>query len=54
MTKDALYLINLIEQQKTNNEICEILNITPKQLATRLTNLKNKGFFFKKKFCDIC
>ena len=50
MTKDALYLINLIEQQKTNNEICEILNITPKQLATRLTNLKNKGFFFKRRY----
>ena len=50
MTQQTLKLIELLNEGKTCNQICSILGITSKQLYIKLTNLKNKGFFFKRQF----
>ena len=50
MSDKSLELINLIRQGKTCNEITSILNISNKQLFTYLTNLRNKGIMFLRKY----
>jgi len=53
MSEQTIKLLELINQGKTCNEICQILKISSKQLYNNLTNLRNKGFFFKRKYyCD--
>lgn len=46
MSKIDLQLIELIKQNKTLNEICDILNLTNKQVYRHLLNLKNYGYTF--------
>lgn len=43
-------LLNLIMEKKSANEIANILGISNRQLFNYLTVLKNKGFFFERKF----
>lgn len=43
-------LLSLITEKKSANEIANILGISNKQLYNYLTMLKNKGFFFERKF----
>ena len=43
-------LLNLIMEKKSANEIANILGISNRQLYNYLTVLKNKGFFFERKF----
>lgn len=43
-------LLNLIIEKKSANEIANILGISNRQLYNYLTVLKNKGFFFERKF----
>ena len=50
MSEQTIKLIELINEGKTCNEICHILNISNKQLFNNLTNLKNKGLFYKRKY----
>ncbi len=50
MSDKSLELISLIRQGKTCNEIASILNISNKQLFTNLTNLRNKGIMFLRKY----
>ena len=50
MKQRTIELINLLEEGKTCNEICNTLGISNKQLYTYLTNLKNKGFFYNRKY----
>lgn len=53
MSETFKMLLKLINERKTNNEICEILNISNKQLYHYLTLLKNKGFDFLKTYYSI-
>ena len=46
-------LLSLITEKKSANEIANILGISNKQLYNYLTMLKNKGFFFERKFYSI-
>lgn len=50
ISQQTLMLLDLINSGKNCNEICKELNITNKQLYVKLTNLKNKGFFFERKY----
>ena len=43
-------LIAMIKEQKTSNEICEELHITPEKLTADLLNLKNNGFTYYRKY----
>lgn len=43
-------LIAMIKEQKTGNEICEELHITPEKLTADLLNLKNNGFTYYRKY----
>lgn len=43
-------LMELIREGKTNNKICDILNINSEQLYQLLLNLKNTGLMFSKKY----
>lgn len=43
-------LLNSIMEKKSANEIANILGISNRQLYNYLTVLKNKGFFFERKF----
>lgn len=52
MSFKTFELISLIRQGKTCNEICEILNLSNKQLFTNLTNLRNKGVMFLRKYYE--
>lgn len=47
MTKIEVQLINLINENKSINEICEILNFSRNQVYKRLLNLKNNGYTIK-------
>ena len=50
MTDQTTKLIQLIKEGKTCNEICTILQISNKQLYNNLTNLRNKGLFYRRKY----
>ena len=50
MKQQTYLLLNLLEEGKTCNEICEILHISNKQLYNNLTNIKNKGFLYSRKY----
>lgn len=50
MSDQTVQLLKLLYEKKTCNEICSILNISNKQLYNNLTNLRNKGFFLKRKY----
>ena len=50
MSEQTTKLIELINEGKTCNEICHILNISNKQLFNNLTILQNKGFHYKRKY----
>ncbi len=50
MSEQTIKLIELINEGKTCNEICHILNISNKQLYNNLTILQNKGFHYKRKY----
>ena len=43
-------LIAMIKEQKTGNEICEELHISPEKLTADLLNLKNNGFTYYRKY----
>lgn len=43
-------LLELIKNNTETNDICQILNISKKQLKNRLVNLQNQGFNIKRKF----
>ena len=49
MRDQTIKLMELIKKGKTCNEICSILNISNKQLFNNLTNLRNKGLYYKQK-----
>ncbi len=49
MRDQTIKLMALIKKGKTCNEICSILNISNKQLFNNLTNLRNKGLYYKQK-----
>lgn len=50
MPKQTAQIIELIKEGKTCNQICEVMNLTNKQLYLRLMNLENKGLFFRRKY----
>ena len=50
MSDQTTQLIQLLNEKKTCNEICSILNLSNKQLFNNLTNLRNKGFVVKQKY----
>ena len=50
MSEQTIKLIKLINEGKTCNEICHILNISNKQLYNNLTVLQNKGFHYRRKY----
>ncbi|MBQ8473112.1 MAG: metallophosphoesterase [Bacilli bacterium] len=50
MSEQTKKLIELINEGKTCNEICAILKISNKQLYNNLTNLKNKGLIYRRKY----
>lgn len=50
MDEQTLKLLQYIKEGKTCNEICVGLNISNNELYEHLNNLKNKGFFFKRKY----
>ena len=50
MTQQTIKLIELLNEGKTCNQICNLLGITNKQLYLKLKNLKNNGFFFKRQY----
>lgn len=50
MSDQTIKLIELLKEGKTCNEICSVLNLSNKQLYSNLTNLKNKGFLFSRKY----
>ena len=43
-------LIAMIKEQKTGNEICEELHISPEKLTADLLNLKNNGLTYYRKY----
>ena len=45
----APYLLDYINQGKTNQEICQLLHLESQQLYELLLQLKNRGFIFSKK-----
>lgn len=49
MSEKNVKLMELINEGKTCNEICHILNISNKQLFNTLTDLKNNGLFYRRK-----
>lgn len=50
MSEKNVKLMELINEGKTCNEICHILNISNKQLFNTLTDLKNNGLFYRRKY----
>lgn len=50
MSEATIKLLNYINEGKTCNEICQLLGISNKQLYNNLTNLRNKGLFYKRKY----
>lgn len=50
MNESTKKLLDLINNNKTLNEICTELNRTPKQIFNHLTMLKNKGMIFQKNY----
>ncbi len=50
MLKQTAQIIELIQEGKTCNQICEAMNLTNRQLYLRLMNLENKGLFFRRKY----
>ena len=50
MPKQTSQIIELIKEGKTCNQICEVMNLTNRQLYLRLMNLENKGLFFRRKY----
>lgn len=50
MKDKTLKIMELIDQEKTCNEICQELNITNKLLFHYLTLLQNKGKYYKRKY----
>lgn len=44
MSKIEMHLIELITQNKSLNEICDILNLSHRQLYKHILNLKNNGY----------
>ena len=47
MTETNLYLLELLKQEKTLNEICAIMNLSYKQVRERLLSLKKWGVNLK-------
>lgn len=50
MSEQTVKLMELIKNGKTCNEICTILGISNKQLFNNLTNLRNKGLYYRRKY----
>lgn len=50
MTETNLYLLELLKQEKTLNEICSIMNLSYKQVRERLLTLRKWGVNLKKTF----
>lgn len=50
MSEQTVRLMQLIQEEKTCNEICLELGISNKQLFSNLTNLRNKGLFYKRRY----
>lgn len=50
MSEQTQKIIQLIEEGKSCNEICFLLHLSNRQLFHNLTILKNKGFFFQRKY----
>lgn len=50
MSDLTLKLLDLIKQEKTVNEIAEILNLSNKQIYNLITTIRNKGFDFARKY----
>lgn len=50
MSEQTKKLMELINEGKTCNEICAILKISNKQLYNNLTNLRNKGLIYRRKY----
>lgn len=52
MSENTKRLLELINQQKTINEISDILGISHKKIFNYLTMIRNKGFDFDRKYYD--
>lgn len=50
MTDINEYLLQLIGENLSNEEICEKLNITKKQLKNRIETIKNRGYNLDKRY----
>ena len=50
MKDQTKILLKLLEKGKSCNEICDTLHISNRQLYNNLTNIKNKGFLFSRKY----
>ena len=50
MKDQTKLLLLMLEEGKSCNEICETLGITNRQLYNNLTNIKNKGFLYSRKY----
>jgi len=52
MSDQTIRLMQLIKEGRTCNEICNELKISNKQLFNNLTNLRNKGLFYRRKYYE--
>lgn len=50
MSEQTIKLIQLLKEGKTCNEMCATLNLSNKQLFNNLTNLRNKGLLYRRKY----
>lgn len=50
MSNITLELLKLISEDKTLNEISEVLKLSPKQIFNYLTMLKNRGYDFNRRY----
>ena len=48
----STHLFELIKKELTINEICELLNLSNKQIYNILRMIENKGFEFDRKYYD--
>lgn len=50
MKDNMLQLVQLLKQNRSLNQICEITGINPKQLFLKLSMLKNSGYLFERTY----
>ena len=50
MKDQTKLLLTMLQEGKSCNEMCQVLGITNRQLYNNLTNIKNKGFLFSRKY----